>query len=250
MKKYFFAASVIVLIFITALPLSAASLLEKDMAAFDKAYITAMISTSQGKRATSKKAMERTMVEWASFKKTHADDLIKSNADKADLIIINQMLSDAKRIVRANGSLNEAHIILEGVRDVFLNIRKRNSIDYYIDYITGFHKPMNAIVLTARGKTPETLTESMLSRIKYNFKLAWQSWENLQKASFDPELFSFDAKKEAQRQACIKAETEALNKLKKVLNEGDKEEIIKAAVGIKPNFDSLFLLFSNFENVR
>jgi len=41
-----------------------------------------------------------------------------------------------------------------------------------------------------------------------------------------------------------------LNKLKKVLNEGDKEEIIKAAVGIKPNFDSLFLLFSNFENVR
>ncbi len=248
MKKYFFAALGIVLIFITALPLSAASLLEKDMAAFDRAYITSMVLTSQGKRAASKKAMERTMAQWASFKKTHADDLIKSNADKADLIIINQMLSDAKRIVRANGPLHEAHIILEGVRDVFLNIRKRNSIDYYIDHLTGFHKPMNAIVLAARGKTPETLTESILSRIKDNFKLAGQSWENLQKASFDPELFSFDAKKEAQRQACIKAETEALNKLKKALNKGDKEAIIKAAAGIKPNFDSLFLLFSNLED--
>lgn len=245
MKKCFLLILGLVLVLSTAIPLGAASPLEKDMAAFDKAYITALVSTSQGRRATSKKAMERLMTEWTAFKKTHADDIIKSKADKADLTIIDQMLADAKRIVRANGSLNEAHIILEGVRDVFLNIRKRNSIDYYMDYITGFSKPMNAIVLTARGKTADTLTDFMLSRIKYNFKLALQSWENLQKASFDPELYSFDAKKEAQRQACIKAETEALNKLKKALNEGDKEAIIKAAVGIKPNFDSLFLLFSD-----
>ena len=249
MKKCFLLILGLVLILSTAMPLGAASPLEKDMAAFDKAYVTALFSTSQGKRATSKKAMERLMTEWTAFKKTRADDLIKSKADKADLTIINQMLTDAKRIVRANGSLNEAHIILEGVRDVFLNIRKRNSIDYYMDYITGFHKPMNAIVLTTRGKTAETLTDSMLSRIKQNFKLAWQKWESLQKASFDPELFSFDAKKEAQRQACIKAETEALNKLKKALNQDDKEQIIQAVAGVKLNFDSFFLLFSNLESV-
>ncbi|MEN6374339.1 MAG: hypothetical protein ABFD75_06070 [Smithella sp.] len=250
MKKCFLLILGIVLIISTAAPLAAAGLLEKDMAAFDKAYITALIATSQGKRATSKKAMERTMAEWAAFKKSHADDLQKSKADRADFVIINQMLSDSKRIVRANGSLDEARIILEGVRDVFLKIRQRNSIDYYIDYMTRFHKPMDAIVLTAKGKNSETLTDFMLSRIKYNFKLARQNWENLQKAKFDAELYSFDVKKEAQRLAFIKAETEALNNLRKALDDGDKVEIIRTAADIKPNFISLLMLFSDLEKIK
>lgn len=250
MKKCFLLILGIVLILSTALPVEAASPLEKDMAVFDRAYITALVSTSQGKRISSKKAMERTMDEWATFKKNHANDLRKTTADRADLVIINQMLSDARRIVRQNGRLDEAHIILDGVRDVFLKIRKRNSIDYYLDYITGFHKPMNNVVLTAKGKTSETLTDPMVSKIQYNFKAASQSWENLQKASFDPELFSFDAKKEAQRLACIKAETEALNELKKALDKDDKETIIKAAANIKSNFDNLFSLFGDFRKVK
>lgn len=250
MRKYFLSVLGIVLLLSTAMPLLAAGRLEKDMAAFDKVYIPALVATSQGNRAAAKKAMELTVAEWLVFKKNHSDDFKKSKADRADLVIINQTISDTRRIVRQNGRLDEAYEILKGVRDIFLNIRKRNSIDYYIDYTTRFHKPMDAIVLTARGKTAETLTEAMLLKIKDNFKVAWQDWENLQKASFDPELFSFDTKKDAQRQACIKAETEALNKLQKALDEGDKGTIIKAAIGIKSNFVSLLLLFGDFGKVK
>lgn len=250
MKKYFLLVLGTVLFLSAAASLPAAGLLEKDMAAFDKVYIPALALTSQGNRAIAKKAVDLTQAEWKIFKKKHAPAFNKSKADKADLAKIDQMISDAERTVRLNGKLDDAHEILEGVRNTFLLIRQRNSIDYYIDYTTRFHEPMEAILLTAKGKTPETLTEAMLLKIKDNFKMARQDWENLQKASFDPALFSFSAEKDAQRQGYIKAETEAMSKLEKALEGGDKGEIIKASMGIKSNFVSLFLMFGDFERVK
>jgi DNA-binding protein len=250
MRKYFLLALGVVLFLNTAMPLSAAILLEKDMVAFDKVYIPALVLTRQGNKAAAKKAMKLTAAEWKVFKKKHAADFKKNKADMVDLTIISQKIADAERTVRANGNLDYAHDILEGVRNSFLKMRQRNSINYYIDYTTKFSEPMETIVLIARGKTPETLTDTMLLKIKDNFKAAKQDWENLQNASFDPALFSFDAKKDAQRQGYIKAETEAMNKLNKALEGGDKEEIIKAAMGIKSNFFSLFLLFGDFEKVK
>jgi hypothetical protein len=247
MRKWFLFILGVVLLLTTAMPLQAASLLEKDMVAFDKAYIPALTLTGQGKKAAAKKAMKLTAAEWLLFKKKHATDFKKNKADMVDLTIISQKIADAERTVRANGNLNYAHDILEEVRNNFLKIRQRNSIDYYIDYMTKFSVPMEKIVLTAGGRTPESLTDTMLLKIKDNFKAAKRDWENLQNASFDPALYSFDAKKDAQRQSCIKAETEAMNMLDKALEGGDKGEIIKAALGIKSNFISLFLMFGDFK---
>jgi hypothetical protein len=250
MRKYFLFAWGIVLFLSAAIPLHAAGLVEKDMAAFDKVYIPALALTSQTNKTAAEKAMKLTVEQWAIFKKKHANTFNKNQSDKADLAIIDQLITDAERIVRVNEKTDEAHEILEGVRNTFLKIRERNSIDYYIDYTTKFHEPMEVIVLTAKGKTPETLTETMLLKIKDNFKVAQQDWENLQKASFDPALFSFDAKKDAQRQEYIKAETEAMSRLKSALESSNKGSIIKAAMGIKPNFVNLFLLFGDFAQVK
>jgi hypothetical protein len=250
MRKFFLLAWGIVLLLSAAMPLQAASILEKDMVAFDKVYIPALALTSQTNKAAAEKAMKLTVEQWALFKNKHAETFSKNNTDKADLAIIDKLIADAERSVRVNEKTDEAHEILEGVRDALLRIRERNSIDYYVDYTTKFHEPMEAIVLTAKGKTPETLTEAMLLKIKDNFKVARQDWDNLQKASFDPALFSFDAKKDARRQDYIKAETEAMSKLKNALDSDDKGSIIKAAMGIKSNFVNLFLLFGDFEKVK
>lgn len=250
MRKYFLLGLGVVLFFSVALPIWAARPLEKDMAALDKVYIPALALTSQGNKAAAERAMRLMLAEWAVFKKNHLSDFNKNKADKNDLAIIDQMISDAERMVSLNGKLNEAHETLEGVRNTFLQIRKRNHIDYYIDYTTRFHEPMEAIVLAAKGKTAETLTDAMLSKIKVDFATAEQEWRNLQKASFDPVLFSFSAEKDAQRRNYIKAQAEALGKLKQALESGDKRAIIKAAMAIKPNFVSLFLMFGDFEKVK
>ncbi|MGV8058150.1 MAG: hypothetical protein AB2L12_09030 [Smithellaceae bacterium] len=250
MRKYFLLTLGIVLFLSTALPLLAASRLEKDMTAFDKAYIPALVLTNQGDKAASEKAMKLTMAQWLVFKKRYAKFFNKKKADKEDLKVIAIMIADADRTIKFEGKLDDAHETLEGVRNTFLKIRQRNSIDYYIDYITKFHKPMEAIVFTAQGKTAETLTDPMLLKIKGNFKVAKQSWQKLQNASFDPALFSFSAGKDAQRLSYIQAETETMNKLGKALEGGDKGEIIKAAMEIKSNFVSLFLMFGDFEKVK
>lgn len=250
MKKISLFVLGIILLLSSVIPLSAASRLEKDMVTFDKSYITALALTSQTNKVATEKAMKRTVAQWAIFKKEHTKTFNTNKSDKADLAIIDQLISDAEHIVRVNEKTDEAHEILEGVRSTFLKIRKRNSIDYYIDYTTKFHEPMEAIVLTAKGKTAETLTEAMLLKIKDNFKVARQDWNNLQKAFFDPALFSFSVEKDAQRHRYIQAETEAMNKLEKALEGSDKEAVIKAAMGIKSNFVSLFLMFGDFEKVK
>lgn len=239
------------MIFLTAaLPLSASSRLEKDMVSFDKAYIAALSLTSQPNKAAAEKAMKLTVAEWAVFKKNHAETLGKNNLDKEDLAIIDQRMSDADRIVRENEETGEAHEVLEGICSTFLKIRERNNIDYYLDYATKFHQPMEAIMLTAKGRNAETLTDEMLLKIKENLTLAQRDWEKLQRASFDPALFSFSAEKDAQRLDYIKAETEALSTLQKALTGGNKEKIIKASMGIKSNFAGLFMLFGDFEIIK
>lgn len=250
MKKILLFTLGTMLFLTTAIPLSAASRLEKDMVAFDKAYIPALALTSQTNKAATEKAMKLMVAQWSVFKKKHAKTFNRNKADKANLAVIDKLISDAEHIVRENEKTDEAHEVLEGVRNTFLKIRERNSINYYIDYTTKFHEPMEAIVLIAKGKTAETLTEEMLLKIKDNFKVAQQDWENLQNASFDPALFSFSAEKDAQRLGYIKAETEAMNKLINALENGNKGGIIKAAMGIKPNFVSLFLMFGDFEKVK
>lgn len=250
MKKLLLFVLGTLLLSSTALPLSAATRLEKDMVAFDKAYITALALTSQTSKTAAEKAMKLTADQWAQFKKQHAKTFSKNKADKAALTAIGKLISDAERIVKENEKTDEAHEVLEGVRSAFLKIRERNSMDYYIDYTTKFHEPMEAVVLTAKGKTAESLTEEMLLKIKDNFQIAQRDWEKLKNASFDPALFDFSAQKDAQRLGYIRAETEALNKLQSALESGNKGEIIKAAMGIKPNFVNLFLMFGDFEKVK
>jgi hypothetical protein len=250
MRKYLLLALGSLLFFSTSMPLLAASRLEKDMAAFDKAYIPALALTSQGDKEASEKAMKLTMAQWSVFKKRYAKFFTRKKADKEDMKVIAIMIADADHKIKSEGKLDDAHETLEEVRNTFLKIRKRNSIDYYLDYTTKFEVPMEAIFLTARGKTAETLTDAMVLKIKDNVKIARQNWGNLQNASFDPALFSFTAKKDAQRLGYIQAETEAMNRLEKALGGGNKEEIIKSALGIKSNYVSLFLLFGDFERVR
>lgn len=250
MKKYFLSVLVIALLFCIAGPLSAATRLQKDMVAFDRAYIPALALTSQDNRETAQKAMKLTAAQWSIFKKRYTKSFSKKKADKEDLKVIAIMIADANHTIKSDGKLEDVHETLEGVRNTFLKIRKRNSIDYYIDYTTAFHGPMESIVLTAKGKTAETLTDEMLLKIKNNFRTAQKAWNNLQNASFDPVLFSFSAEKDAQRKDYIKAETEAMGKLAKALEGDDKGTIIKAAMGIKTNFVNLFLMFGDFEKVK
>jgi hypothetical protein len=228
----------------------AATALEKDMVALDKIYIAALSVTNQDDLNMSKNAMKLLVPQWQSFNKKHWRDFSKDKAAKADFAKISRMIDDAARIVQSNGKLADAHESLEGVRSTLLTLRKRNSIDYYIDYLTKFHEPMETTVLLAKGKTPETLSSENISTIKNLFAECLRDWEAVKGAKFDNDLFNFPPEKDKKRQEYIEAETQALDKLRQVLDGENKEAIIKTTMAIKPNFAKLFIMFGDFGIIK
>jgi hypothetical protein len=250
MKKYTIFVFTFIIILAVSSTVLAAIALDKDMVALDKIYIAALSVTNQNDKNMSKNAMKLLVPQWQSFNKKHLRDFSKDKAAKNDFAKIGRMIDDAARIVQLNEQMTDAHDSLEGVRSTLLNLRKRNSIDYYIDYLTKFHEPMENAVLMAKGKTPETLSSENISTIKNLLADCLRDWEAVKQAKFDGDLFNFPPEKDKKRQEYIEAETQALDKLRQVLEGENKEAIIKTTMAIKANFAQLFIMFGDFSLIK
>lgn len=250
MKKYIFFVICSFAVGVAGSVVWAASSTQREMVALDKIYIVALAATNQGDREMSEKSMKMLATQWQSFKKKNLRAFNRDKKAGADFAAIGKMIDTAARIVKQNGNLNDAHESLEGVRITLMHLRKRNSIDYYIDHLTKFHEPMETAVLLAKSKTPETLSSEDIRMIKDLLVQSRQDWEMIKNADFDRILFSFSAEKDARRKEYIEAETKALHSLTQVLEGEDKAAIIKATMAIKPNFAKLFVLFGDFAAVK
>ncbi len=202
--------------------------LKSDMVSFDRAYIPALSFTSQEKIRESKQSMELLLENWNNFKKKYylqnaGDSDWSRDLDKIDVLIVN-----ADNVVKSEKNILDAHQkYLEEVRIIFMNLRARNNIDYYIDYLTKFHEPMEKIVLSAKGKNVDTFTDKDLAVIKNTFAEAMEKFNNLENADIEAEVFNFNAQKIAQIKKIIQDEGNSLKALSLALESNDRENIIK-----------------------
>jgi hypothetical protein len=224
--------------------------LQKEFASFDKFYIPALSLTSQGKMEQSKVAMMLLKEKWKTFKGKYYNHIPKDSEWKQNFDDVEQMILEADEIVKNGEDLLGAHELLESVRFTFMELRKRNGIDYYVDYLTEFHEPMEEIVLTAKGKTPDTLTDADMSKIRELLAESSHLLDKIETARFDASLFGFSDEKAELMNEYVRLEFESLSKLRQSIENGDKNLIIKSAAGIKPNFVKLFLLFGDFESTK
>ncbi len=230
------------------LPLAAFAGLKEDMIALDRAYIPALAVTSQGTLEESQRAMALLNKQWADFKGKHANRP-QDKQWKADLTKIDGMIADANKIVAGGKDLVKAHEALEGLRFTMLDARKRAKMPYFLDSLTNFHEPMEAIVLAAKDKTPADFGDGEMALIKESLVDAEKRWAVVKKTKIDLE-YGFS---EAQRETLAKLianESQALDTLKKALAADDKAAVIKGAVAIKPPFAKAFMNFGNFEAIK
>jgi hypothetical protein len=216
-----------------------------DSAVLDKAYIPALAVTSQNDADKSKAAMKRLNQSWGVFASAYrqyksADDIWKNGF--AD---IDKWIAKADGIVASGNNLTEAHNALEPVREILMQLRRKNGVDYFVDYQTAFHEPMEEIVLTAKGKTPETLTQQDIDKIRSLMPTLADRWGALQNARFDPQKFVFDSARTAKLKQLMESESNAISALEKALSEADKLAIIQRATAIKPPFAQMFMLFGD-----
>lgn len=220
--------------------------LRQDMVKLDKAYIAALALTSQGKAAESRKAMEILSGSWKQFK----DRYYEANPDdqqwKRDFDAADHMIAEASQIVGSDRKVTDAHEALEEIRMVMMKLRARNEIEYFVDQLTAFHEPMEAIVLAAKDKTSETLTDADIQRIRETLPEAEKLWARAMAGNLDGAIYQLEATQLERARKLMQAEQQALAALKSALAGGDKPGIIKAAVSIKPNFAALFMTFGDF----
>lgn len=241
----------ILFLFLMTIPLSASETqLMKDMISFDRAYIPSLAMTSQEKREPSIKALEILTDEWKSFKEKYYAFNSTDTVWQSDMDSIEEGILEALDIIDQRGSLSEAHEAVEGIRFTMMQMRERQNIDYFVDHLTRFHDPMEMILMAVVGKTPETLSNNDLTRIKSALPEAVRLWGEVGSFNLDPSIYDLDEKRMKNINAAIPAEKQALQLLVEVLGKGDESGIIKAASAIKPNFAKVFMQFGDFERLK
>ena len=237
---------VILVAALQSLPARADGKLLKQMVHFDQVYIPTLAFTSDEIVKLSRDAMKSLLPEWNKFRTGYQNSNSIDPQWSTDFDRVDGYISDAQKIIDSGKNLHDAHEKLESIRIILMNLRTRNGIDYFIDYLTRFHEPMEKIVLAAKGKTAETFSENDLEIIRKDLPTAKYLWKQIEDNKFDSNLFEFNASKKILLKKLIDDERHALNRLDTTLERQDKNKIILAAVGIKPGFARIFKLFGTF----
>ncbi len=231
------------------LPLLSFAGLKEDMVALDRAYIPALAVTTQGSLPESQRAMEILNKQWAAFKKQHAAAKGGDKQWQKDFAEIDRMIAEANKVVAGGTDIVKAHEALEGVRFTLLAMRARSKMPYYLDALTHFHDPMEAIVLAVKDKKPDTLSDADAAKIKEALPEAEKLWAKVKLSRVDP-AFGLSTEQQQNLDKLIANETQALETLRQALAGSDKAALIKAAMAIKPAFAKIYMSFGNFAPVR
>ncbi len=222
----------------------------KDMAQFDRAYIPALALTAQKDRDAASEATERLIKQWSLFKKTYYNYKQESKVWQKAMSEIESTIYEARRTVNSSGDLLQAHQILEKVRTIFYKLRKNYGIEYFLDYLTEFHEPMEKIVLTAKGKRPEDLTEEDIKKISQNTEVAERVLHKVINTKIDRDIFNISRSQLQKINEMLDHELKTIEKLKVSLETKDRASIIKNSLALKPIFAKIFKSFGDFKGLR
>lgn len=240
-----------------ALPFVAALLLgmskddlRRDMVSLDKVYIAALALSSQGKAAETRKATADLTRAWQGFNARYRAANPADSQWTRDFDTVSRHIDDATAIAASDRKTTDAHEALEEVRIVLWRLRERNGIEYFIDRLTAFHEPMEGIVLAAKDKTGAQLTEADLAKIRALLPEAQALWQRAMAAPFDAAAYQLNAASYDKARRLMQLEHQSLAALASALASGNRDQIVKAAVAIKPNFAALFMVFADFGPYR
>lgn len=214
------------------------------MAALDRTFIPALTQTSIDSEENPVAAMQTLVKEWDYFKGRfywyeRLDTSWQATLDQAGLV-----LTQADELV-AGGDKFSAHMTLQSLRNILVELRSSREIDYYLDGLTAFQEPMEAIVRIVRGKSASNLTNSDINAIRALFPEARTRWDTVSSQVFDAPLYRFSEERATRLQAQIALEDNALDILEQALGSRARNSIVVAAQGIEPEFIELYRLFGS-----
>lgn len=222
----------------------------KKMVTFDRYYIPALALTNQGEKEKSQKALKRLTKFWEEFTVHFYNYPNSGKKWQSSINQITRSLAKANQDMQQGKDLKVIHNDLESIRTIFWHIRKRNDVNYFPDYLTAFHDPMETLVSIVKGKKPDSLTKSDIRNISGLLPKIEQLWHSVMQAPVQEKLFNLNNHQVDK----IRHDENEVNKnilnLKKALQKKDKSDIINSTVQIKPYFVKIYLMFGDFHDFK
>lgn len=234
-----------------ALPAGAQDeVLLQDMANLEKAYIPPLFYTSAQQLAPSVKSMNIYKAEWRAFANAYYNYRPDEANWKNYFDLVERAIQEADAIVASGQNLTLAHDALEHVRLTMRQLRIRNGFPKFSpDTLTAFHDPMEAIVLSVKGKTPDQIDDALIASLYDLLSSALFLWDKVEKCPLDPILWHFTDTQTSNYYQYLLSERTALEAFETALNSGDKAAIIAKGVAIKPTFVNTYTLFGDFARI-
>lgn len=242
MKKHVVSCLMVSLLVVSFVSVSAAETAfqqfhHKQNEAYAK-YRAALFQTNKKDKDASLKATSMFLQQWNMLIQQYADtppEIYAADPEwKTTLETIAAIAAKGKGEIEA-GNLAEAHETLEGIRDKFTALRKRNHVIVFSDHINTYHEVMEHLL--EAGYTAENIDTAALNSIREQLGVLEFLAETIQEHA--PQEYRHDEKYQQLEQglfASIKALREAMEK-------NSPEEISTAIQNLKAPYSKLFLNF-------
>jgi len=223
--------------------------------ALDAVYIPALSLTNAkpGDNAAADKAraaVQRLDTAWPALRAALVKDLsgktpAQAAAARKTLARVDQVLAESRKAVAA-GNPAAAHDALEEVRIALMTLRQAQGVDYFMDRLTAFHEPMEALALAGSSLRPQEVTPAKRAELEKTYGVARALWRRVEQNLPDPQMYQLGAAQRTQFTKGMSDVTQALTRLSDALRGGDDGQLLKAAAAVKPPFSRTFTAFGRY----
>ena len=212
----------------------------RDMLAFDAVYIPALAASGAAAQSAASAdralaAQQRLAAAWPELEARLREAWPTDRAWLAELADVERRITLAGA-ESGRGAFGLAHERLEEVRVTMMQARRRLGMDYFVDALTLFHEPMEAIALAGATLKPQQLDAARRAELERAFTRARTLWVDVERRPIDAARLALSPAREAQLRRGIADETAALERLSAALRARDAERLLDAAAAIKPPF--------------
>jgi len=205
-------------------------------------YKKALQATNQGKADEAMRDLHVFRARWdifrANFQEKPPQAFAKDKAWKRDLLAVAAWAEQAERELAA-GEPKKSHATLEKVRLRWMEMRSRQDVCTYGDHLTRFHDPMEAVVETVQGRTPETLTDRELNTLRKAAPELMRLWLPV----LDAPANGLPAARARTRAGMARQVGNLVASLDRAVRAGDKAAILESATKLRPAFAALYMQF-------
>ena len=205
----------------------AEAVLHKDMVEFDKSFVPVIYHVWNDDLEMAKRASIFLDYSWKEFNKKYQKYSTEENNIDEDLRMSQAWLGDAFTAID-NNCREAAYVYLDHVRFQLMDIRRKQKISYYMDFVWEFEAALD-LVLEPSGD----LMYCLLDQCEFNDLVSEMNyaWHQMNLAYFDADRFGFDDNKIFFYNFRRKKLKTAIKDFNKAFEFGDGEEIaVKASV--------------------